>query len=95
MPSSSPVSHSRQSTRKACEPWISPRARPRMIVPTVWLPALPPVPIMSGMKSIRSGRRSCTPLKKCETYLVMVPARNRKSSQPIRRRTPSTIRPCQ
>ena len=54
-----------------------------MIVPTVWLPALPPVPIMSGMKSIRSGRRSWTPLKKCETYLVRVPARNRNSSQPI------------
>ena len=61
-----------------------------MIVPTVWLPALPPVPIMSGMKSTRSGRRSWTPLKKCETYLVMVPARNRNSSQPMRRRTAST-----
>ena len=45
-----------------------------MIVPTVWLPALPPVPIMSGMKSIRSGIAICTPLKRWETYLVMVPA---------------------
>ena len=26
-----------------------------MMVPTVWLPALPPVPIMSGTKSTRSG----------------------------------------
>ena len=51
-PRKSPVSHSRSKTRQASRPLISPSAMPRMIVPTVWLPALPPVPSMSGKKEV-------------------------------------------
>ena len=55
--------------------WISPRARPRMIVPTVWLPALPPVPIRRGMKASNSmsGKRSSTQLNERTTKPVIGP----------------------
>ena len=47
-----------------------------MIVPTVWLPALPPVPIRSGMKASNSisGNRSSTQLNERTTKPVIVPA---------------------
>ena len=68
-----------------------------MIVPTVWLPALPPVPIRSGMKAANSisGNRSSTQSKTWMMYRVIVPPTNSSKSQPIRRRTDSSIRPCQ
>ena len=41
---------SRASTRHASRSPISPRAMLRITVVTVWDPALPPVPMRSGMK---------------------------------------------
>ena len=66
MPSEQAGEHLAAARREACRArWISPSARPRMIVPTVWLPALPPVPIKSGMKASNSmsGNRAVDPVE--------------------------------
>ena len=68
-----------------------------MIVPTVWLPAFPPVPIRRGKKASNSisGKRASTQLNERTTKPVTVPARKSISSGTIRRRTASALRPCQ
>ena len=94
-PGRSPVSHSRRSTRRASRPLISPRARPRMTVPTVWLPALPPVPSRSGRKNVERGdsdRRRSVHSNSVSTGYVKFSARKSISSHLIRRRTDARSR---
>ena len=53
-PTMKPVLSSLDNTRQASRRPISRSARLRMIVVTVWEPALPPVPMRSGMKKERA-----------------------------------------
>src|SRR6266545_664012 len=81
IPRARPLPASRRTTRQKSRRRISPTARPRTIVVTVWEPELPPVPMSSGMKKESATTFASSDSKWRSTVPVRVSVTKRRSSQ--------------